>query len=90
VSRRAPAAPSSSSSPGFCPAASSLAQARATRAAQRLKVAHESRGLTAKAVERRNKAVMGNQGSSCSKKAGALRNGMAFKAGGYFKQLKQC
>lgn len=73
---------------GGCPASAALPQRKAARAAQAAKQKRAGKDNTAKATERRNKAVKDNH---CSKKQGACRNNLAIKASGSFARgLKQC
>ncbi len=70
-------------------AAAALPQLKALRSAQTSKHRREGVGNTAKAAEKRNKAVKNNRGTRTSKRAHAARSNLALKAAGGF-NLKQC
>ena len=71
---------------GSLPHVTSLSDIRCVRASQSLRVKNSGKGLTSKALERRNKAVKQQGFGSCKSKAPT----MSLRASGARRCLKQC
>lgn len=67
-----------------------LPQMKAMRAAQVSGQRKAAKGNTAKATERKNKAVKNEGSRNLSKKAANKKANLSFKSGGMNKHLKQC